>query len=406
VVLGADSVGVGFLQVDVPEMPDEQMTAVVTHQVQARLPLAADQIALTWRRGDIQAGQAHCVIATARTRYVEDFARRVQSIRADHIFLDAEAVVEIWKQAFDKPEQEGIIISLNEHSTLLCAAHQGRLQDAITIDTGLSDIGLASDHEEERPGGLREQFLQDLQGAWERLGTKQQVFILSGNTGDTEQIVTWLSSLGIAARVVKPAEKALAGVDQARLYTFRIPLGLALMGLQPSASWLDLFKEFCSTEGQKGPGVPKVSSRAAAVMAACMLVVLLAALVVTDILRERRLRTLMDQDTMKARIAQRTLQKQIAQYRPDILRLLDNMAGGEHPGIVLDSVTFNRGQPVRLTGHAEQAEQMYQYQKALIETSGIRDVQLEKPAKDKKTNKVKFTMTFHYRQFTTRRAKF
>lgn len=79
------------------------------------------------------------------------------------------------------------------------------------------------------------------------------------------------------------------------------------------------------------------------------------------------------------------------------LKIYDTTANA---GITLDKLDFKKGRPVSITAQTKDAEQMYKFQKSLLAIKGITDVKIQNPARDNKTKKLKFTMTFHYWKFT------
>jgi hypothetical protein len=74
-------------------------------------------------------------------------------------------------------------------------------------------------------------------------------------------------------------------------------------------------------------------------------------------------------------------------------------------GITLDKLDFKLGRPVSITAQTKDAEQMYKFQKSLLAIKGITDVKIQNPTRDNKTKKLKFTMTFHYKNFTKKRTR-
>ena len=94
-----------------------------------------------------------------------------------------------------------------------------------------------------------------------------------------------------------------------------------------------------------------------------------------------------------------TLIKSVAQQRPDLLELLGQINASGDNGIKLESFHFKKGQPVTITGEASGNEQLYKFEKNLQDRKNITSVKMN-PSKDAKTKKIKFTITFHYRNFT------
>jgi Tfp pilus assembly protein PilN len=98
------------------------------------------------------------------------------------------------------------------------------------------------------------------------------------------------------------------------------------------------------------------------------------------------------------------LLKTVARHRPDLLQLLKDLGAGDTDGIVLDSLHFKKGQPVTVTGRADNEEMMWKFQDGLRNQNGIDDVDNPSATPDKKTKKLKFTVTFQYRNFTKKDA--
>jgi hypothetical protein len=74
-------------------------------------------------------------------------------------------------------------------------------------------------------------------------------------------------------------------------------------------------------------------------------------------------------------------------------------------GIILDSLTFRRGQAIQIDGQAERPEQLYAFEQALQKKEGIRNVEIKKSVKDNQSNKVRFTVSFQYKTFTQKGAR-
>jgi hypothetical protein len=84
------------------------------------------------------------------------------------------------------------------------------------------------------------------------------------------------------------------------------------------------------------------------------------------------------------------------------LKIYDTTANA---GITLDKLDFKKGRPISITAQTKDAEQMYKFQKSLLAIKGITDVKIQNPSRDNKTKKLKFTMTFYYRDFTGKRTR-
>jgi Tfp pilus assembly PilM family ATPase len=84
------------------------------------------------------------------------------------------------------------------------------------------------------------------------------------------------------------------------------------------------------------------------------------------------------------------------------LKIYDTTANA---GVTLDKLDFKMGRPVSITAQTRNAEEMYKFQKSLLAIKGITDVKIQNSDMDKKTKKLKFTMNFHYRNFTQKKKR-
>ena len=71
VVAGFNSAGVIFYRIDMPEAGRDEIGAMVNLQAEARLPLPAEQIEMTWRPGRAQMGQVAVTIAAAKKEQLQ-----------------------------------------------------------------------------------------------------------------------------------------------------------------------------------------------------------------------------------------------------------------------------------------------------------------------------------------------
>jgi len=79
------------------------------------------------------------------------------------------------------------------------------------------------------------------------------------------------------------------------------------------------------------------------------------------------------------------------------LKIYDTTANS---GIMLDKLDFKKGRLVSIKGQTKDAEQIYKFQKSLLDKKGITDVNIQSATPNSKTKKVEFTITFHYKNFT------
>ena len=94
----------------------------------------------------------------------------------------------------------------------------------------------------------------------------------------------------------------------------------------------------------------------------------------------------------------------VARERPDLFGLLKKLNSVEGGGVQLDTFEFKKGSPVSIKGQVSNPEQAYQFQENLLKQAGIKgNMTLEKKGEDKKRC---FTITFHYKHFTSKESPF
>ena len=130
----------------------------------------------------------------------------------------------------------------------------------------------------------------------------------------------------------------------------------------------------------------------------------IAVLYADDVVSSRQLEGLMAQPDCQLLIQRQKLIKAVAQQRPDILQLLNQINTGADKGILLDSFTFKKGRPVTINGQAPSTEQLYKFQDNLRSRKGVKEVKIQSSSQDSKTKKFKFTITFHYGNLTKKKT--
>ena len=146
------------------------------------------------------------------------------------------------------------------------------------------------------------------------------------------------------------------------------------------------------------------SNGLAGTLAAIMLVALVVVAYAVDVATEAHLSKLVGRPEFEQARQGQTLLKTVARHRPDILQLLADLNAEDSSGVVLDTFRFKKGQPVTLMGQADNEEQMWKFQEHLRDRKGIDEVDIPTAAPDSKTKKIRFTMSFHYKNFTKKDA--
>ena len=118
---------------------------------------------------------------------------------------------------------------------------------------------------------------------------------------------------------------------------------------------------------------------------------------------EKSLRTSDSSANVDLLVERQELLNTVAKQRPDLLDLLSQVNASGERGIMLDSLHFKKGQPVNISGQAQSSDQLYKFQENLLGRKSIREVKIQNTSTDSKSRKIKFTMIFHYKTFTTKK---
>jgi Tfp pilus assembly protein PilN len=104
--------------------------------------------------------------------------------------------------------------------------------------------------------------------------------------------------------------------------------------------------------------------------------------------------------TGHAILERQQMRDRISKARPDMLEMLSAIGSCMDRDMLLDSISFKKGQPVRIAAKARSFEQVNAFHKKLQEQACFKDVKLISPTLDERRSQVQFTITLAYRNFT------
>ncbi|HPC95560.1 MAG TPA: hypothetical protein PLU87_11490 [Sedimentisphaerales bacterium] len=412
-VIGLDATAVAFYRIAAPSVGQEETAAIVRMQAESLLPLPASQIEVAWRAMPSTNGTVDVTIAAARRDFLHRFVGEVRPFAPQAIVPACEGTARTWHELFGERQRQAVLVSIGVQHTQVCLVVDGKVANSAVLDTGMMDlsaVGAGSDRSS-RTAEVVERFAQDLHTVLVSFGWIESapwpVFALSDGRDGIDRIVEALGVAGVQARVSVPRPQTLGGLlalAPTDLYSYREPLGLGLMTLDGPATGLDLYAPVRKAEREQTARSAWHSTTLAAVVALLVLAGAIATSYVVDVASEKRLTALVNQPQFKQAGERQTLLKNIAQHRPDLLGLLTDIHSGNSEGVILDSFHFKKGQAVTLTGQADNAEQMWKFQANLLGCKSIKDVDITSTSTDSKTKKIKFTMLFHYKNFTKKGA--
>lgn len=453
VVVGFDSAGTAFYRVKTPVVEEEEIEAIVKLQAESRLPLPIEQMELAWRTSPSKNGQIVITMAAARKHNLQAFVDKVKSVQPAQILLDCEGVVKSLKSLFSENERNAVIINAGIRNTQVCFIEDGQLSNSVVLDMGIEDIYQDQTEENE----TAERFIQDMRSVVDLFGNKQStelpVLVLSDGSTTYNSLVSILRMAGLNARIALPKTVIFMGRDKLSvedLYKYRTPIGLALLALDTATNKLNLFEHLYNPAGEQKEQhwllQPKVAYTITAVMLVLFVLVSFTIVMAKPGAIEKRIKASGSEADINLIMERQKLKKIVAQQRPDILDLLNEITAcaqsnqrsqrderggmggrgtrggrGQNSGIELESFHFKKGQPVTITGTATNNDQLYSFEKRLEENKDIEEVKRSVsvntiganlttgtrgssgPGGGTRGNRnrgVKFTITFHYKNFT------
>ncbi len=411
-VVGLDLTGVAFYRINTPTVAEHETAAIVRMQAESLLPLPPEQIEVAWRTSPSNNGNMAITIAAARKEHLHKFVDSVRDFQPRHIFLSCEGTAKAWQGFFAERQQDTFLVSIGVENTQACLVQDGVVTRAGVLDVGMAGLASADDEKGGSPPSIvMERFAHDLRIVLSSFGRddtdSRPVFVLSDGGEAIRRIVERLNVAGLPAKVSEPNVQHLktpTGFGAKDAYEYRTPLGLAMIALEKPSATLSLFDRVLEEREQQKAASAWRSVALAAVAAAAMLVALLVTIYLTDVASAKRWQELVQQPDFQATLQQQALVKMVARHRPDILEILTEINAGQNEGIVLDTFHFKKGQAVSLTGQAGNMEQMWKFQANLREHKEIKDAEIANATPDSKTNKIKFTITLDYKEFTKKGA--
>ena len=413
VAVGLDSTAVAFYRINAPHVGREETAAIVRMQAESLLPLPPSEIEVAWRTTPSTNGNVDVTIAAARRDYLRRFAEDTRPFQPQTMIPACEGTARTWHELFSERERQALLVSISAQNTQVCLVVNGYVTNAAVLDIGTDHLAVVDEALAGSTGASEviERFVQDVRAVLESFhwvpSASWPMLVLSDGRERINRIVAALNAAGLDVKASLPRTQALGmpvGLGPRDLYEYRAPLGLALMALDGPAQTLDLFERMSEVEQAEKVKSAWYSTTLAAVVAAVMLIVFVAAWYAVDVISEKRLSALVSQPEFEQARQRQILLKTVARHRPDLLGLLTDISAGQNDGIILDTLHFKKGQVVTIMGRAGNMEQMWKFQETLLGHKSIKDVDISNQAPDPKAKKIKFTMVFHYKNFTKKEA--
>lgn len=399
VLTGFESSRAAFYRLMVPAVDSDELANIVRLQAESKFPLPGDQIEMAWRADEVSGGQREVTVVAARKDILEKYVAKVEGLKPRQIVLDSEAIVRVWKKLFSGVASNAIVVSVNARSCQICLVKDGKLINAANLDTGLEDA------EDTQLSGC---FMQDLSSTLDLFdGEGWEIHLLSDGNEKLEEIASVLRDRGFNSRVSLPEKKpfgVVSKLSREEIYRYRVAIGVGLSGLGGGAKGLDIFENLYFPAGRKKKKGWLDSWKPAAAAAAVIVILTILGWFAIDFAGANAWEESPACADCKMLVSNQEVIKSIAGRRIDMLELLDKVNKAENNGIEINNFSFKQGQVITLQGQAPNPEQLTKFEKSLGTQQGISKVKLQNPKKDEKSGKVNFSMTFHYKTFSSKKG--
>jgi hypothetical protein len=394
VAAGVDSSSLRYLNIQIPVVDEKQRHGLLKTQAEAKLPLSADQMSLAWQTHQNGRG-LHCRTAVIRKQLLQSILS--QSDRIGTICPEAVGLAAVWKRYSRSGHQRGILLYRREKDILSAFVQDGHIQSSSVIDADGADLRDGS------PAGL---LMHDIQAELEIIESetreKMPVVILSETPADEflSQLCAHIQDGGRTCEI-----EYLQDVQNSASVTEMEALGLALEA--KAGAPIDFDFRAVEQIGQSAQEDTKagLGLRKAILITLALLILVLASSywkTKKDVALMDKVMSSSHEDlTVQQVLDEQSYRETIARARPDLIDLFTRIQKCQK-NILLDTLEFEKGKPVKLTATAQSYDAAFEFQKELEAQNKnvIKSAQLLEPRKDAKGEKVRFTLTFQYLNFS------
>ncbi len=400
VVIGLDSSQLRYVDISLPPVESGLLPQLIRTQAEARLPLDSDRLQLAWRVSAAAQGY-ECTVAAARWDAAEAALGRLSlNGRLFALVPDAVGFAHLMPRIFAAARRPCIVLRRRTDGIAMIRLDEAGVVRSAVIHAEPSDIL-------ERPVLV----MQDLQIELESMAEKQArqilVTIWPGDDPFLHRAAEALKRDGWPVEALTPDRDAMkqARLDDAQDAGGHLldASGLALLGLTETEPAFDFMRSRQLSQTAQDAALHR-KKRLRTVAAIAVLAVLSLAVGYWSLLLEtqqlrRELEVQVDGVKAQTILQQQAYQEAVARARVDMIALLEAIQDSRD-GILLDSIEFEQGKPVKLVAVAGGYEQVYGFQKRLEDKDGVNQVRLIDPRLDERTRQVRFTLQFHYQHFT------
>jgi hypothetical protein len=393
IVVGQESAEIAFYRIVMPPVNESQIAGMVEIQAESILPLPIEQMQMGFNCGEIDGDVRNVTIAAARTSSFEKTVADAKELKASTVLLNCQGIAKAWKTLFTNTSRSAVIVNVMSDYTQVIDIRDGRVTQSSTVD------GLGQ-------GSLSRLYIQDLSNAVEMVAADEKasnVFVLSPKPDHHCEIVNALSDAGFSAKESVVDLSAISSDQQlipGQICDSLEAIGLAMLAIEPQGTEFDICKKIYQPASNIDAGYwTKVT-----VATVLLIIMLFACLIVTQKNNKSALALLQNPD-IDIIASRQEYRQAVAAQRWDVLGLFATLTENTPKGMMLDSFSFKRNQPVTIAAKAKNIDEMYAFEKKLNANSEISDAQITSHTVDEKTKKASFKMTFNYGNVTRKSRK-
>jgi Tfp pilus assembly protein PilN len=389
----ASGSSLAMYRLEVPAVKNSQLASIVRMQVEAKLPLASDQMRLAWRGDGATTGNTRiCTVVAGRASRYDECLGAAQKAGLNRVIPDWEAIARAWGLMGDGNGRDLLLVVRKSNSQALLV-EDGRLIDAVSLDVGQDDFAAESDG----VGSERlELFSHDLWNTMGRFEARDNPEIRVMTRGNGTSVEEYLKRNGIAARPAQASVAAAAGaVDTDEdPQDFLEAVGGAILAMESPDESLDLLFDHPDMRPKKKP----IVSLSTVLALAATILALIVFLLVARHLDQSAVEKLQD-DKIAQLVKVQDLRKAIAVERPDMLDLMTKINESLLEGMLLENFSFQKGKPISIASSAASYDQVLKFKTSLESKAGISNVKILDPTLDDRRGRYNFKMSFEYMHF-------
>ena len=403
-VMGIDCTGIAFYCLQIPPVNDGRVASIVGMQMETILPLPPDQMQVGWHAGDIKNGKRIVTVAAAKKQQL----RKYVALASDHgvakIMLNPQGLVKAFNRLYECPDGAFVIANVRGSDTQLLLSENGRLVHAITLDIGSDEISYGEGFSSSDCLLFAHDMASSIELFAEKIPGKPSVLVLTPDVPLTDDVVSVCVRAGIDAREAVYSGNCLKGADvfaAGNPGEYLEAVGIAMFAIEGDASELNLFRGIYERQTKQKKKDPWRGLIFSSVICIAMLLLTMFVGMKTDAAELARY----DNDDVRQLIKIQKARKYIAEQRPDILDLLTEISKDAPKGMMTDSFSFKKGQPVIISGKASSLDEVIKLQEFLGSKKDLDKIGIGNPKRDEKTKKVSYRITFDYKDWTKKSSK-